>query len=183
MGMPGAGKGKQSELLSEKTGFTVCSTGSELRKLVTKGGVLGEKIEEVMFGVGGNMPAWLATYLFQRSLIEGTSEEGMIFEGVGRRESEARLFPEVCEWTGRDFRVFNLIISEDTARERLGKRREVEGRKDDAPEILENRFKNFYKDTIPSLDYFRSIGKVIDIDGEPLPDEVFKEVWENISKL
>jgi len=182
MGMPGAGKGKQSELLSEKTGFTVYSTGSELRKLVTKGGALGQNIEKVMF-TGGNTPAWLATYLFQRPLIEGSPEECLVFEGVGRRESEAKLFPEVCQWLNRDFRVLNLIISEDTARKRLNKRREIEGRKDDAPEILEKRLENFYKDTVPSLEYLRSIGKVIDIDGEPLPDEVSKEVWEKISNL
>ncbi|NCN08121.1 hypothetical protein GW944_00930, partial [Candidatus Parcubacteria bacterium] len=88
-----------------------------------------------------------------------------------------------CQWLNRDFRVLNLIISEDTARKRLNKRREIEGRKDDAPEILEKRLENFYKDTVPSLEYLRSIGKVIDIDGEPLPDEVSKEVWEKISNL
>jgi adenylate kinase len=183
MGLPGAGKGKQTELLSAKTGFVVSSTGNELRKLAKEGGILGKKVSEIM-EVGDLIPSWLASYLFQKALFNLSSEQdGAIFEGVGRKEEEARLFNEVAGWLGRDFRILNLIISEDVARSRLNKRRELEGRNDDDPAIFHNRFKNFYESTMPALEYFRSIGKVIDINGEPLPEVVFEEIWEKISVL
>lgn len=182
MGMPGAGKGMQSKMLSEKTGYPIFSTGGEMRVMAKKGGVLGDKIREIMDS-GGLTPAWLASYVFQRSLLETPLDQGKIFEGVGRKRPEAELFGEACHWLGRDFRVFYLNVSEDTAKDRLNKRRDIEGRKDDEPEIMEERFKNFYSDTAPAIEYFRSIGKVMDIDGEPLPEEVFNQVWEKVSSL
>lgn len=182
MGRPGSGKGKQSEMLAEKTGFTIYSTGSELRKISKEDSPLGKKIAQEM-NSGGLMPAWLATYLFQKTLINSSLETGLIFEGVGRKLEEAKLFPEVCDWVGRDFRILHLNVSDQTARDRLNKRRETESRKDDQPDVLDERFRNFYKDTEPALDYFRSIGKVIEIDGEPLPDIVAAEVWQKISNL
>lgn len=179
MGVPGAGKGKQSELLSQKTGFAIYSTGAELRSIAKVGGALGDKIGEVMRS-GGLMPAWLASFLFQRSLIFLEPEEGIIYEGVGRKRAEAELFAEVCDWIGRDFRVLHLNVSEDSSRERLGKRHKLEGREDDHPETITRRFEHFHAETVPSLEYFRSIGKVMEIDGEPLPDAVFKEVCEKL---
>ncbi|MEX0919177.1 MAG: nucleoside monophosphate kinase [Parcubacteria group bacterium] len=182
MGLPGAGKGKQSELLHSKTGFFIHSTGNEYRKMASAIGFVAEKIAQVM-NKGGLQPAWLSSYLFQKSLLELDRETGIIFEGVGRKEPEAKLFTEVCEWLERDFRIINLIVSEETAKERLNKRKEIEGRNDDNPEILSERFRNYYESTAPALEYFRSVGKVIDIDGEPLPDEVSAQVSEKISDI
>ena len=109
--------------------------------------------------------------------------DGIIFEGMGRMEPEARLFAEVCGWLGRDFRVLHLKVSEAVVAERLRKRREIEGREDDYPLIVRNRLKNFYEHTAPAIEYFRSINKVIDINGEPLPDAVFAELWQKVSAL
>lgn len=180
MGLPGAGKGKQSELLSTRTGFLIHSTGDEYRKMAREDGVAAKKVAEVL-AAGGLQPAWLSSYMFQKTLLTLPLEKGVIFEGVGRKEPEARLFSEVCEWLGRDFRIVYLNVKEETSIERLNKRREIEGRADDLPEIMQNRFKNFHDNTVPAVEYFRSIGKVIDIDGEPLPDKVGEEVWEKLN--
>lgn len=182
MGLPGSGKGKQAELLREKTGFNIFSTGRKLREMVEAGGVLGNKIDEVMT-TGALMPPWLALYLYQKALLEVGENEGIIFEGVNRYEVEARTFTEICEWLKRDFRIFHIKVSEATIMERLEKRQEIEGRKDDDPVILQNRLKNYRDNTVPAIEYFRSLNKVIDINGEPLPDEVFAEVWRNVSAL
>lgn len=182
MGLPGAGKGKQSEMLSDKTGFIISTTGGELRKLAQENNPMGQKIKQIMSS-GGLNPSWLASYIFQKTLLNLATNDGVVFEGVGRKELEAKLFSEVCEFIERDFRIFNLKVTEPTAKERLHKRREIEGREDDNPEILQERFENYHKDTALALEYFRSVGKVIDIDGEPLPDEVFAQVWAEIQKL
>jgi len=182
MGLPGSGKGKQAELLSEKTGFHIFSTGNKLRDIAKGEAVIGKKIDEVMKS-GGLVPSWLVSYLFQRILLEIEENDGIIFEGAGRIESEAHLFAEVCEWLGRDFRVFHIKASEATVAERLRKRQEVEGRKDDDPAVFQNRLKNFHEYTVPAIEYFRSINKVIDVDGEPLPDAVFAELWQKVSAL
>lgn len=181
-GFPGSGKGKQAGLLSEKTGFSIYSTGNEYRKMALGSGFVANKIAEVA-NSGGLQPAWLSIFLFQKSLLGLSPDNGIIFEGVGRKEPEARLFAEVCEWLGRDFRVLHIEVSEAVVAERLRKRQEIEGRKDDDPLVFQNRIKNFYEHTVPAIEYFRSINKVIDIDGEPLPDVVAREIWEKISIL
>lgn len=182
MGLPGSGKGKQAELLSEKTGFPIMSTGGELRDMVKSGSFVGQKIAAVM-NSGALMPSWFVQYLFQATLLTAGEGDGIIFEGAGRMELEARLFAEVCEWLGRDFRVLHFNVSEEMATERLRGRQKIEGRQDDDPAVLQARFKNFHEHTDPAIDYFRSIDKVIEINGEPLPDAVFAEVWQKISAL
>lgn len=182
MGFPGCGKGKQAELLREKTGFPVYSSGNEYRKLALGGDLVASRVAKVL-NTGGLEPAWLSAFLFQRALLNLLPDDGIIFEGVGRKEVEARLFTEVCEWLGRDFMVFHIKISEIVAAERLRKRQEIEGRQDDDPSVFQNRMKNFYEHTAPAVEYFRSINKVIDIDGEPLPEAVFAELWQKVSML
>jgi adenylate kinase len=99
---------------------------------------------------------------------------------VGRREGEAKEFNIVSTWLGRDFRVVHLEVSEETNIARLNKRREIEGRKDDEGDKLKNRFNNYNAETFPALEYFRSLGKVVEINGEPDPETVFKEVLEKL---
>lgn len=182
MGLTGSGKGKQAELLSEKTSFPVVSTGGRLREIVKVGDAVGKKVGEVM-NSGELMPSWFVQYIFQQALFEVKENDGIIFEGACRMEPEAKLFAEVCDWLGRDFRVLHLKVSETTVAERLQNRYKIENRKDDHPLVLQKRLKNFYEHTAPAIEYFRSINKVIDVDGEPLPNVVFAELWQKVSVL
>lgn len=182
MGLTGSGKGKQSELLSNKTGFPVASTGGRLREMAKGGDSLGKKIAGVM-SAGELMSSWFVQYIFQQTLLGLGEDDGVIFEGACRMEAEAHLFNEVCGWLGRDYRIIHINVSEKTVAERLRKRQQIEGRKDDDPSVLQNRLKNFYEHTAPAIEYFRSLNKVIEIDGEPLPEVVAVEVWEKVSSL
>lgn len=182
MGRPGAGKGVQSALLSEKLGFPIFSTGDRVRQIAKADHSLGKKVKEVSES-GGLTPYWFASFLFQEALFAKRDGEGMIFEGVGRKEPEARLFAEIHEWLNSDFRIFNLNVSEASVVERLIKRGQIEGRADDTPDKIKIRLENFEKDTKAAIEYFRSIGKVIDIDGEPLPEAVHEQVLKHINAL
>lgn len=182
MGRPGAGKGVQSALLSEKLGLPIFSTGDRVREIAKQDHNLGRKIKEVSES-GGLTPFWFASFLFQEALFSRQSGTGMIFEGVGRKEPEARLFAEIHEWLGDDFRIFYLNASPETVTKRLLKRGEIEGRADDTLERIAVRLENYEKDTVAALNFFRSIDKVVDIDGEPLPDVVHEEVMHRIQEL
>lgn len=181
MGRPGAGKGVQSALLSEKLGLPVFSTGGRMREMTKKDSRLGRKIKETQ-NSGGLTPGWFAGFIFQEAVFAKDDSQGMIFEGVGRTEVEARLFNDVHEWIGDDYLIFNLNVSDETVTQRLIKRGEMEGRADDVPEKIKVRLENFYKDTEPALNFFRSVGKVVEIDGEPLPEQVFESVLAHIEK-
>jgi len=182
MGRPGSGKGVQSALLSKAVGYPVFSTGDKVRETAKKAHSLGKKIKEVSES-GGLTPAWFASFLFQEALFSKEDGQGMIFEGVGRKEPEARLFHEVHDWLGSDYRVFYLDVSPELVTERLVKRGETGGRADDNLESIKKRLDLFEKETRPAIEYFRSVGKVIDIDGEPSPEVVSEEVMGHIGLL
>lgn len=182
MGRPGSGKGMQAKMLAEKLGYPVYSTGAKVREISKGATYLGNRIKEIQ-EKGELTPPWFASYLFEDALLHLSLDDGLIFEGAGRTESEARLFDEVNGWLGRDYRILYLDVKEESILARLSKRHGVEGRVDDDPERVQTRFKEFAVRTMPALGYFRSIGKVIEIDGEPLPDAVFAQVLSEIQKL
>ncbi len=180
MGRPGSGKGAQSKLLAQRLGCKVFSTGGHMREMAEKDSFFGRKIKEIV-NSGGLTPYWFASFVFEEVLFSLEGDEKVVFEGIGRKEAEARLFTEISEWLGRDFVVICLNVSEETVFERLKKRRLKEGRVDD--NNIQNRLDNYNTDTVPSIDFFRSIGKVIDIDGEPAPDAIAALIWEKLSVL
>ena len=180
MGRPGSGKGKQSELLAKKLGCRIFSTGARYREMTTDGTLLGQKIKKIM-DAGDLTPSWLASFLFEQKLLNLDPKEPVVFEGVGRKLEEAKLFNDVCGFLERDFKVIYLETSEDIVRERIAKRASIEGRSDD--KSIENRFKKYNEETLPAINFFRSIGKVIDINGEPLPEVVEAEIQEKLSHL
>lgn len=182
MGLPGSGKGKQAELLSKRSGFPIFSTGGEFRRISAEDSFVGKRVRETI-DAGNLMPSWFASYLFERSLFDIEEGDGIIFEGVGRKEPEARLFDEICTWLGRDYRIIHSKVSEKSVIERLRKRQLVEGRHDDDPSVYQNRLKNFYEHTAPALEFFRSVGKVVEVDGEPLPDIIAQDIWDKVSLL
>ncbi|KKQ83270.1 MAG: adenylate kinase [Parcubacteria group bacterium GW2011_GWB1_38_8] len=180
MGRPGSGKGAQSKLLAQKLGCKVFSTGGHMREIAKRDSFFGRKIKEIVDS-GGLTPYWFASFVFEEILFSLEGNEKVVFEGIGRKEAEARLFTEISEWLGRDFIVIYLDVSEKTIIERLKKRRLKEGRVDD--NNVQNRLNNYNTDTIHAIDFFRSIGKVIDIDGEPSPDAIANLIWEKLSVL
>jgi len=181
VGSPGSGKGTQAKFLSEKLGLSTFSIGRRLREIVAENSALGKKVGEVI-DKGELMPSWFVLYFCEEVLFNLKENEGIIFDGVGRKKEEAEIFSQACFWLGRDFKVIFIDVPEDVVKERIEKRRQ-EGRKDDAPERLVERFKNYHKHTLPAIEHFRSIGKLIEVNGHQSPEEVFSEVWEKVSSL
>lgn len=180
MGRPGSGKDKQSELLASKLGGRIFSAGERVREIAKEDSELGRKVKEIS-EFGNLLPSWFASFILEEVLLSLKGDDVIIFNGVCRTDLQAKSFKEVCDWLGRDFVVIYLDVSEQTVLERLGKRRNIEGRVDD--KSIQTRFDNYNEQTVPALNFFRSINKVIDINGEPLPDAVFAEVWQKVSAL
>jgi len=177
MGRPGSGKGAQSKMLAEKLNCNIFSSGNRVRAIGKENSTLGRRVKEISDS-GDLTPWWFASYLFEEVLFKLDDGEKIVFEGAARTEPEAHIFAEISEWLKRDFRVIYLNVSEDTIVKRLEKRSLIEGRADDRN--IQNRFDKYNIQTLPALEFFRSIGKAIDIDGEPLEDVVAAEVWGKI---
>lgn len=163
IGKPGSGKGTQAALLSEATGFKVTASGDLFRALMKEETEVGRKMKsEVEQGLLA--PDWFAMYLFQKSVLNLPSSEGVIFDGFGRKVPEAKVVVEVLNWLGRPFKAVHVKVSDAEIIERLGKRAAVSGRADD--HAVEKRLEEYRFYTDPSIEVFREAGALVEVNGE-----------------
>ena len=58
-----------------------------------------------------------------------------------------------------------LTCPEETLLQRLLERGKTSGRDDDNAESIKKRFRTFIETSMPVVDYYRKLGKVIDVGG------------------
>ena len=164
MGRPGSGKGTQAKLLADKVGGTVYSSGARLREMAKSGSYFGNKTKVVMER-GDLMPVWVSQYLFEEALITLEPADSIIFEGSCRILEEAMRFHEAAVWLERPYVAVYIDAPEEALRERLLKRAALEGRGDDNAAALQERFDKFTELTTKSIEYFKSEGTLVTVDG------------------
>ena len=177
MGKTGSGKGTQSELLAQKLGWKIFSTGDEFRKIRKLENGLGAKVRSE-YDQGLLMPHWFASYLFEHALLSIEPTEGLVCEGIGRKEPEAKLFNDVATWLGRDYRVFELEVSDEEVIRRQLLRDRGDSLNDRAK--IEVRLTEYRTYTAPAIAFFKSLGKVTSIDGMGTPEEIHGEIMSKL---
>jgi adenylate kinase len=182
MGKPGSGKGTQARRLSESLDFYLFSSGDSFRALSKQESPLGRRVKNVIDN-GLLMPHWFASYMFEKEVFNATSEQGIVFEGPGRKLPEAQLFHEIMDWLERPYIAIYLKVDEDVIRERLSVRAGEEGRADDNTRAIEHRFEEYNKHTAHSVDFFREQGLLIEVDGMMDPDVVEHTLIKELKKL
>ena len=173
IGKPGSGKGTQSKLLSEATGWKIVSTGDLFRTMAKEDSVVGRKTAETI-DKGYLMPPWFAIYLFQRAIFSASAADGLVFEGSGRKPPEAELIVETLEWLGRPFKAVHIKVTDEDIKNRLSLRKGQEGRADDSE--IEKRLEEYRTYTDPAIEVFRKSGHLIEIDGSPTPDVIAADI-------
>ena len=172
LGAPGAGKGTQAAILSEKLGIPTISTGNILRAAVKNGTPVGLQAKSFM-DAGKLVPDEVIIGIVAERLAEPDCEKGYILDGVPRTIAQA----EALEAAGIKFdHVVSLEIADATIMERMSGRRvcskcgasyhivnkksKVEGvcdlcggktviRKDDQPATVLDRLKAYHEQTEP----------------------------------
>jgi adenylate kinase len=174
MGKPGSGKGTQVKLLSEKTGWPTMASGDAFRAIAKEESAVGHKVKKEM-EEGFLMPDWFAQYVFQKSVFSLPEESSAIYDGLGRKLPEAEMMLKVLEWLGRKLEVVHIDVSDEHIIDRIEKRKDVEGRADDASVM--KRLDEFRKYTAPCIEFFRSAGvPVTDINGEPDIESIHADI-------
>jgi adenylate kinase len=175
MGRPGSGKGTQAKLLADKIGGVVYSSGARLREMAASGSYFGLRAKKVM-DAGDLMPVWVSQYLFEEALLKLEPNDGVVFEGSCRILEEAKRFHEAAVWLERPYVAIYLDAPEQALRERILKRTAIEQRTDDNAAILKERFDNFTELTMQSINYFKSEGTLLVINGDQSVEAVHADV-------
>lgn len=157
------------------------SSGDRIKEIRDGNEAFSARVRE-MYDKGTLLPDWFADYLLEAGLLELESHVGVIAEGFGRTESQAKHFNEIISWLGRCLLVLNLEVSEDEARRRITERAKSEDRPDSADDKITERFTKFREETEPGLNFFRELGLVVEIDGEQSPEKVAEDIEAAITR-
>ena len=201
LGAPGAGKGTQADILSQRLNIPTISTGNILRAAVKNGTPVGLKAKEYM-DAGKLVPDEVIIGIVAERLAEPDCANGYILDGVPRTIAQA----EALEATGITFdTVLSIEISDEEIVERMGGRRactacgatyhvvsappRAEGkcdkcgaglvlRDDDKPETVKNRLAVYHTETEPLKDFYAKRGNLKSVDNQPTIEATTKVVFE-----
>lgn len=192
IGPPASGKGTVGEKLSKKLNIPLISVG-ELLRAIPKSNPLKEKVDEVM-EKGDLVPQGIVAQLLKEEISKEASKNGFVFDGWGRKKENLEYFDP-----GFD-KVVLLEVSPETSLRRIFSRRTCEKcgavynidsvppkkegicdvcggkvikRDDESGETTRRRLEIFYDETKETIDFFKKNGKLLEIDAEGPPNQVF----------
>ena len=174
-GPPGTGKGTVSKKIATDFGLMHISTGDIIRKNQedkTKIGLLADKIVDQ----GGLLPDDIVNELIRQEIIENVGV-GFIFDGFPRTPSQTRMLDEfLFKRKNPVTKVIHLDCPLWVAQNRIIERGKTSNRKDDNIESFLVRWDAYQRESLPSLDYFESRGKVVRVDGDREIEVVYEEI-------
>src|SRR6266480_3910466 len=163
IGIQGAGKSTQGNLLSEKLGIPYLSTGHIFRVIAQEKTALGRYIKETM-NAGYLIPDDKTLEIVSEYLSRPEYKKGYILDGFPRTTVQAEAFINGIN------KVIYLKVSDREALWRLSFRNE--NRADDTIAGIRKRIELFHKFTEPVINYYRQKGTLIEVDGEKSIEEI-----------
>jgi adenylate kinase len=119
LGLPGAGKGTQARVLSERLDIPQISTGDTLREAVQQGTPLGIQAR-IFMDRGEYVPDGVMVEMVDERLHEPDASKGFILDGFPRTVPQARSLEEVLQKAGTPLdAVVQFLITDDIAIRRI----------------------------------------------------------------
>ncbi|WP_173931482.1 adenylate kinase [Chelativorans sp. Marseille-P2723] len=189
LGPPGAGKGTQSQILVSKFGVPQLSTGDMLRAAVEAGTDIGKRAKAVM-DAGELVSDIIVNAIVAERIDQPDCANGFILDGFPRTLAQADAVEAMLEERGLTLdAVIELVVDDKALVGRIEKRAEEAKaagkpvRKDDNPEIFEERLREYYKKTAPLTGYYYAKGKLHTVDGMASIEEVTAQIEEVLRSL
>lgn len=173
-GIQGSGKGTQAKTLAEEYGYAIFEAGAELRKIAASGSPLGNTVKSYI-DQGHLVPHDIIMQVVASAIATMPQHTKIIFDGIPRDHVQKTDFDRIMQNAGRDFRCIHFTLDRDEALKRILGRAQAEGRADDAnEEIIERRMQTFTEKTLPVIEAYAALGKVVDIDADQPMEAVYE---------
>lgn len=209
LGAPGAGKGSQATVLSEKYNIPHISTGDIFRANIKEGTELGKKAKSYM-EQGLLVPDELTCELVVNRIQQEDCKNGYILDGFPRTISQAEVLDAAldkikdtidwainlevpddvivtrmsgrrfCQECGATYHIETMPSKEEGKCDRCG--HELVLRNDDRPETVEKRLHVYHDQTAPLIHYYGDRHIRIDIDGTQKPDAVLQDIVKRLGE-
>lgn len=198
-GAPGAGKGTQAAILSERLGVPTISTGNILRAAVKNRTPVGLQAQSYM-DAGKLVPDEVIIGIIAERLEEADCQKGYILDGVPRTIAQA----EALEASGIRFDcVLDIEVADEEIQRRMSGRRactacgatyhveaappKTEGvcdacggklvqRDDDKPETVLDRLKVYHAQTEPLKEFYAQRGVLKSVENQPTIEDTAKAI-------
>jgi adenylate kinase len=189
LGPPGAGKGTQSQLISEKLGIPQLSTGDMLRAAVNAGSPIGLKAKQVM-AEGGLVSDDIVIGIIADRIAQPDCAKGFILDGFPRTLAQAAALDDLLKSKGRKIDCVIELKVDDTklidriecrARETIAAGGTV--RADDNAEALKTRLMSYYRETAPIIGYYFAHKLLKSVDGMAPIAEVTRQINEILAEF
>ena len=196
LGAPGAGKGTQAKMISEKYGIPHISTGDIFRANIKENTELGQKAKTYMDE--------LVVDLVVDRLAQDDAKKGYVLDGFPRTIPQAEALTEALAKIGEkmDYAI-NVEVPDENIIDRMSGRRacvacggtyhikynptKKEGicdacggelilRDDDKPETVKQRLEVYHTQTQPLIDYYTKEGILKEVDGTQDLQKVFDDI-------
>ncbi|HMB00562.1 MAG TPA: adenylate kinase, partial [Spirochaetota bacterium] len=165
-GPPGAGKGTQAQNIIQMQNITHISTGDIFRENIKNETELGKKVKEYS-SRGELVPDAITNQMVANRLQQDDIKNGFLLDGYPRNQAQCRALDEILKKNGLSLDgIIVLEVPFAEVKNRLAARAQKEGRVDDAdPEVIQNRIDTYTSQSKPCIDYYRTSGKLIPVDG------------------
>lgn len=177
-GPPGAGKGTQAKILTEKRGLPQLSTGDMLRAAIAAGTPLGLACKALM-DKGALVPDETVIGIIAERYDQPDCARGAVFDGFPRTIPQAEALDRMLADRGKKIDLVLELKVDDTALLARVESRIAAGgpvRADDNPETLKKRLEVYYANTAPLLGYYGGQGKLRTLDGMAPIGEVTAQI-------
>ncbi|HEY2981878.1 MAG TPA: adenylate kinase [Anaerolineales bacterium] len=210
LGPPGVGKGTQAKILSDTTGLPHISSGDLFRENIKNQTDLG-KLAKSYMDKGELVPDDVTIDMLRERLSRPDAVNGAILDGFPRTPPQAEVLDRLLAGIGGgqvDF-VPYLTAPESVSVERISGRwtcrakghiyhqkfnppkrpgicdvdgSELYQRDDDKAETVRHRIEVYLDQTAPLIQYYRDLGKLIELDGTRSVEQVTAELLSAVEK-
>lgn len=189
LGAPGAGKGTQAKILTEKFGIPQLSTGDMLRAAVAAQTEVGKRAKAIMDS-GALVPDEVVNQIVFDRVEEADCAKGFILDGYPRTVGQAEALQKMLQSKGQKLdAVIELVVDQNALVDRMKRRVEetvaVGGkvRSDDNPEAFAKRLVEYKAKTAPLSQFYSSTGELKQIDGMATVSEVTNAILTSLGEV
>jgi adenylate kinase len=168
IGIQGAGKSTQGNLLAEKFGIEYLSSGHIFRQMATE-----ERWIKEILASGQLVPDKTVLQIINDYLKKPEYEKGYILDGF------PRTVPQAEEFSNGVDKVIFLNVSDKEALWRISGR--MSDREDETLHAIRKRIELFHSETEPVIEYYRKQGKLLEVDGEQDVDDVYRQILDGLN--
>src|SRR6056300_435682 len=179
LGMPGAGKGTQAQIIEEELAIANVSTGAILREVSKSESDLGQRVQSYL-NSGQLVPDEIIIEMLVQRISKDDCNNGFILDGFPRNIEQAKSLDQAG--VSIDLVIYLKILEEQII-ERMSGRRihlasgrsyhttfnppKVDGkddltgedlvqRSDDKPDVIKKRLEVYFNETEPMLDFYKN---------------------------